>query len=52
MLLFLQYLQDPEIGGLRKIKKEDFLTVWFDYEGNYMKSKEDLILREIVCIYK
>lgn len=46
------YLQDPEIGELRKITKEDFLTVWFDYEGDYPKSKEDLILRQIICIYK
>lgn len=44
------YLQDPEIGGLRKINKDDFLTVWFDYEGEFMESKEDLVLRQIICI--
>lgn len=29
------YLQDPEIGKMRKLKREDFMTVWFDFTGKY-----------------
>ncbi|MFA6601271.1 MAG: C39 family peptidase [Candidatus Paceibacterota bacterium] len=45
------YLQDPEIGGLREINRNDFLRVWFDFRGEYMKDDE-LILRQIIAIYK
>ncbi|MBU3934862.1 C39 family peptidase [Patescibacteria group bacterium] len=45
------YLQDPEIGGERKIKREDFMRVWFDFEGKYLKPDE-LIVRQIIAIYK
>ena len=45
------YLQDPEIGGVRKIKKNDFLRVWFDFAGEYIKPNE-LIIRQIIAIYK
>ena len=27
------YLQDPEIGSMRKLDREDFMTVWFDFTG-------------------
>jgi len=45
------YLQDPEIGGIRKLKKEDFLRVWFDFSGENM-SPENLIVRQIIAIYQ
>lgn len=45
------YLQDPEIGGLRKIGREDFMKVWFDFSGKYIKS-EKLIIRQIIAVYK
>ena len=45
------YLQDPEIGGERKIKREDFLKVWFDFTGLFLKPDE-LIIRQIIAIYK
>jgi len=45
------YLQDPEIGKLRKIKKNDFMKVWFDFIGSYIKP-EELIIRQIIAIYK
>jgi len=45
------YLQDPETGGMRKIDKEDFMTVWFDFIGKYIKSNE-LIIRQIIAIYR
>lgn len=45
------YLQDPEIGKLRKIEKSDFMKVWFDFRGEYIKPNE-LIIRQIIAIYK
>ena len=45
------YLQDPEIGNIRKIEKDDFKRVWFDFAGEYIKPKE-LIIRQIIAIYK
>ncbi len=45
------YLQDPEIGKIRKLSKEDFLTVWFDFAGKYIKPNE-LIIRQIIAIYR
>jgi len=45
------YLQDPEIGKLRKIERKDFMKVWFDFSGEYIKSDE-LIIRQLIAIYK
>ena len=45
------YLQDPETGGMRKLDKEDFMAVWFDFTGMYIK-KDELIIRQIIAIYK
>jgi len=45
------YLQDPEIGKIRKIGKDEFLTVWFDFRGKYIKANE-LIIRQLIVIYK
>jgi len=45
------YLQDPELGVMRKIARNDFMRVWFDFKGEYLKPKE-LIIRQILAIYK
>lgn len=45
------YLQDPEIGKLRKIQRNDFMKVWFDFKGEYINS-EELIIRQIIAVYK
>lgn len=45
------YLQDPEIGKIRKLKRGDFMSVWFDFSGKYIKSNE-LIIRQMITIYK
>lgn len=45
------YLQDPEIGKIRKIAREDFMRVWFDFAGEYIKP-EELIVRQIIAIYR
>src|SRR3989344_626626 len=45
-------LQDPEIGKIRKVARNDFLRVWFDFDGAYIKSANDLMLRIIIAIYQ
>jgi len=45
------YLQDPEIGKIRKLKRDDFRRVWFDFRGDYIKPSE-LIIRQIIAIYR
>lgn len=46
------YLQDPEVGRIRKIEREDFLRVWFDFSTNHITSWEDMIIRQLIAIYK
>ena len=43
------YLQDPEIGGIRKMRKDDFMSVWFDFVGKRINPNE-LIIRQIIII--
>ena len=45
------YLQDPEIGKIRKLKRDDFMRAWFDFRGKYIKPNE-LIIRQIIVIYR
>jgi len=45
------YLQDPEIGKIRKLNGEDFMTVWFDFRGKIIDPNE-LIIRQIIAVYK
>jgi len=45
------YLQDPEIGAERKIEREDFMKVWFDFTGYFLKP-EELIIRQLIAIYR
>lgn len=45
------YLQDPEIGHLRKLKRDDFMRVWFDFKPAYINSWDDMIIRQIIAVY-
>ncbi len=45
------YLQDPEIGKIRRLERDDFMSVWFDFRGKYIKSDE-LVIRQLIAIYK
>ena len=45
------YIQDPEIGGIRIIERNDFMKVWFDFTGEFIKLNE-LIIRQIIVVYK
>lgn len=46
------YMQDPELGNLRILPLEAFKRVWFDFTGDYLKSKDDIIIRRMIVIYK
>jgi ABC-type bacteriocin/lantibiotic exporter with double-glycine peptidase domain len=46
------YLQDPALGYLRGMDINFFKRVWFDFFGGMMKTKNDLILRRMIVIYK
>ena len=46
------YLQDPEIGKVRKLAKGDFMRVWFDYSGEFLKSPKQMIIRQLIAVYK
>lgn len=43
-------LQDPEIGKLRQIARDDFLKVWFDFTGKYINSWDEMIIRQLIVI--
>ncbi len=45
------YLQDPEIGKMRKMEKEVFMRVWFDFTGEYI-APDELIIRQLIAIYR
>lgn len=44
------YLQDPEIGKIRKIKRRDFMRVWFDFRGDRLEPDE-LVIRQIIAVH-
>ncbi len=41
---------DPEFGTLRAMDVPTFFRCWFDFPGNYITSKDDLILRRMIII--
>lgn len=44
------YLQDPEIGGIKKMPLGTFKRVWFDFPGDLIKSPKDLIIRRMIIV--
>lgn len=44
------YLEDPELGHQRSLTRETFFRVWFDFPGDYLTSRDDLILRRIIVL--
>lgn len=46
------YLQDPEVGRVRKIVKKDFIRVWFDFTSDHIEKWEDLVIRQMIAVYK
>jgi len=45
------YLQDPEIGRVRKLELGIFKKTWFDFPGEFIKSIKDLVIRRIIVIH-
>lgn len=41
---------DPEIGDTVTMSIKDFKRVWFDFPGNELVSKEDIIIKRIIVI--
>lgn len=46
------YLMDPEIGKLLRLTRSAFMRVWFDFTGDYIKSRRDVIVRQIIAIHR
>lgn len=46
------YLADPEFRKIKKMSRDTFKRVWFDFPGPYLKSKKDVIIRRIIVLYK
>lgn len=46
------YLADPYIGQLISYKLSEFYRIWFDFPGPFLKKKEDLILRQLIVLYR
>ncbi|MEK7192685.1 MAG: cysteine peptidase family C39 domain-containing protein [Patescibacteria group bacterium] len=46
------YLQDPELADIRILPREHFFRVWFDFPGDFLRTKDDLVLRRLIAIYK
>jgi len=43
-------LQDPEFGRTRSMTHADFKRVWFDFPGDYLKTKSDIRIRRMIVI--
>ncbi|MEX2055245.1 MAG: C39 family peptidase [Candidatus Andersenbacteria bacterium] len=46
------HLQDPELGRLRRFTRSDFLRVWFDFPKDSIRSSDELVLRQLIAIYR
>lgn len=44
------YLEDPSLGHRRALKLSTFMRLWFDFPGNYLRSKDELIIRRMIII--
>jgi succinylglutamate desuccinylase len=44
------YLEDPSLGHRRALKLSTFMRLWFDFPSDYLKSKDELIIRRMIVI--
>ncbi|MGB5424858.1 MAG: succinylglutamate desuccinylase/aspartoacylase family protein [Desulfobacterales bacterium] len=44
------YLEDPSLGHRRAMKLSTFKRLWFDFPNDYLKSKNELIIRRMIVI--
>ncbi|MFH1193038.1 MAG: cysteine peptidase family C39 domain-containing protein [Candidatus Jorgensenbacteria bacterium] len=45
------YLQDPEIKRIRRMDIKIFKRVWFDFPGDILRSKNEVILQRMLVIW-
>lgn len=45
------YLLDPELGYVRAMRLQKFYRVWFDFPGDFLKTKDDLTIRRMIVIF-
>jgi ABC-type bacteriocin/lantibiotic exporter with double-glycine peptidase domain len=43
-------LQDPAIGGRRRVCRKAFLNVWFDFKNVFPKQADDLVIRRMIIV--
>jgi hypothetical protein len=43
-------LQDPGMGGRRRLSRKAFLNVWFDFKNVFPKEAGDLIIRRLIIV--
>ncbi len=46
------YLQDPEVGRTRKIARDNFYRVWFDFSSDHIEKWSEMIVRQLIAIYR
>lgn len=44
------YLEDPSLGHRRAMKLSTFMRLWFDFPGNYLRSKDEIIIRRMIIV--
>lgn len=45
------FLRDPKLKSVRKMDIETFKRVWFDFENDFLQSKDELIIRRMIVLY-
>jgi ABC-type bacteriocin/lantibiotic exporter with double-glycine peptidase domain len=43
-------LMDPELKGRRIMPLQTFYRIWFDFPGDYIKDKKEMILRLMIVV--
>jgi len=43
-------LADPEYGFVRDMKKDDFLSLWFDFDTPYPQTQSDFFVRRMITV--
>lgn len=46
------FIIDPELGYVRAMRLKKFFRVWFDFPGEYIKTKNDIIIRRLIIVEK
>ncbi|TAN33586.1 hypothetical protein EPN28_02125 [Patescibacteria group bacterium] len=45
------FLADPETAKIKKIDLKTFKRVWFDFPGDFLKTKNEIIIRRMIVIW-